>query len=174
MTQTDEPSTIPSSPRPPRQSRVRRAIAYLWSEWRVELFIVLMMIVGIFLLVERMQIRQTILSWLEWGLVALKDQGTTIQKGLKRFVRRTTLSDLIGYSLLLLALGVMIWRMRRRLMTLPRFTEYQCPRCGGDLHRIHRLRRDHMLDLFVPVRRYRCKNSDCRWQGLRTKRSRYE
>lgn len=174
MTQTEEPSTTPSSPRSPRQSRVQRAIAYLWSEWRVELFIVLVILIGIFLLVERMQIRQTVMDWLQWGFTTLKDSGTTIQKELSRFVQKTTISDLLGYSLLLLALGFIIWRIRWRLMTLPRFTEPQCPRCGGDLHRIHRHRRDRMLDLFVPVRRYRCKSPDCRWQGLRTKRSRYE
>ena len=30
------------------------------------------------------------------------------------------------------------------------------------------------LNLFVPVRRYRCKTSECHWQGLRVSRSRHE
>ena len=42
-----------------------------------------------------------------------------------------------------------------------------CPNCGGDLLRIRRYPIDRLLSLFVPVRRFRCR--DCLWEGLRTK-----
>ncbi len=175
MAQPDIPSPTPTgSHKLARQSRAQQVVARLWSEWRVEIFIVLLAAFGIFLLVERMQIRQTLLGWLSQGLQALRNLGGGILRGVVDFVQNTTLSDLTGYVLLLIALAFVAWRARWRLTHMPRFTRTKCPRCGTDLHRIHRSRFDLVLDLFVPVRRYRCKNHDCRWQGLRVKRSRYE
>lgn len=41
-----------------------------------------------------------------------------------------------------------------------------CPVCGGHLCRVPRQLSDHLLNLFVPVRRYVCKSKACDWQGL--------
>jgi hypothetical protein len=40
-----------------------------------------------------------------------------------------------------------------------------CPMCGGPLRRIHRRFIDRVLSLFRPVRRYRCPQPTCRWEG---------
>jgi hypothetical protein len=82
-------------------------------------------------------------------------------------VQRTTVSDLTGFVLLAIALAVVIWRIRWRLLRTPRYTARTCPLCGEDLQRTHRRRVDRIANLYVPVRRYRCRNHDCRWQGLR-------
>lgn len=45
-------------------------------------------------------------------------------------------------------------------------TAYACPNCGQRrLIQISRRKIDHMLGLFVGLRRYRCKNLECRWEG---------
>lgn len=170
MTQADKPPPTQSSSRHrTRQSLIYQVMARLWPEWRLEVFIVLLVAVGIFLLVEQMQIRQTLLSWLRWGFQALRSFGGSMRRGLVDFVRNTTFSDLTGYALLLIALAFAAWRTRWRLMTMPRFTARKCPRCGSDLRRIHRRFLDRLLSLFVPVRRYRCRNRDCWWCGLRVR-----
>ncbi len=175
MSQANRSSPPPPSAHPQtNRTRVRQIAAYLWAEWRVEIFIVLLAALGIFLLVERMQIRQTILGLVRRMLQAVSGIGGGILRGVVGFIWATTLSDMLGYALLLLVAAVVVWRIRWRLMTMPRFTTRQCPRCGGDLHRIHRRRLDRVLDLLVPVARYRCKNSECRWSGLRVKRARHE
>jgi predicted RNA-binding Zn-ribbon protein involved in translation (DUF1610 family) len=150
-----------------RHSRFRRILARAWSEWRVEILIGLMVAVAIFLLVERMQIRQTLLGWLRQAVQAVGQVAGGLLRGLVDFVRNTTLSDLVGYALLLGALVFFLWRVRWRLMTAPRFTTRACPRCGNDLIRVHRHAADRLLNLFVPVRRYRCKDGSCGWSGLR-------
>ncbi len=175
MAQPETPPQTQSSSRDrTRQPHSRRLLATLWSEWRAEIVIGLLVAFGIFLLVERMQIRQTLLGWLRQGAQFLRELGGDVVRGIEAFVQSTTVSDLTGYTLLLVALVAVAWRTRWRLMTMPRFTSRTCPQCGSDLHRIHRRPSDRLLDLFVPVRRYRCKNRDCRWQGLRVKRSRHE
>jgi hypothetical protein len=162
-----------SSRQQARPSRVRRGLARL-SEWRAEIFVVFLVALAIFLLVERMQIRQTLLGWLRQGLDALKSLGGGATQWVVDFVENTTLSDLTGYALLLIAIVFVAWRTRWRLMRMPRLTAAACPRCGSELHRIHRRPRDRLLDLFVPVRRYRCKNRDCSWRGLRVGKSQHE
>jgi len=61
----------------------------------------------------------------------------------------------------------------RFLVLLPlRGTTHQCPRCGGELHRIHRTPADKLFSRIVDVHRYRCTNPRCDWQGLRRRHHR--
>jgi hypothetical protein len=43
--------------------------------------------------------------------------------------------------------------------------EVRCPRCNGSVDRIRRRLADRIVSLFTPVRRYRCWNYDCKWEG---------
>lgn len=159
-------STRRSRKRQPRLTRLRT----VWSEWRLEIIVLLLVVLAIFLLVEEMQIRETLLGWLDRVLEAVVGLSGRIGQRLVDFVGNTTLSDLIGYALLSISLVFVAWRLRWRLMTMSRFTTRKCPECGGELQRIHRHRTDRILDLYIPVRRYRCKDRDCGWRGLRTGR----
>jgi hypothetical protein len=40
-----------------------------------------------------------------------------------------------------------------------------CPRCKRSVYRVHRHFLDHMVNLFVPVWRFRCSAADCDWEG---------
>ena len=40
-----------------------------------------------------------------------------------------------------------------------------CPRCGGTTRRIPRTRLDRMVNLLWDVKRFRCTNATCRWEG---------
>jgi hypothetical protein len=137
------------------------------------MFVVILVLLAAFLLVERMQIRQTLLHWLRQGIQGLSSFGESIVQGFLTFVQNTTLSDLTAYALLLVAFIFVALRTRQRLMTSPRLTTHECPRCGSELRRIHRNSMDLLLDLYVPVRRYKCSDHDCRWQGLRVGTSRH-
>jgi hypothetical protein len=164
----------PSVGRKTRRSWVLRAVANLWSKWKVEIAAIILLAVGIFLLVEKMQIRRTLIDGLQRALKGLSNLAGGTSDRLASFLSGATLSDLVGLAMVLVAIAFVIWRTRWRLTTMPRFTERKCPRCGGELHRIHRRWRDRVLNCFVPVRRYQCKNQDCRWRGLRVGRSRHE
>lgn len=46
---------------------------------------------------------------------------------------------------------------------------HACPRCKGSVYRVPRRFVDLLLSVFVPVRRYRCDELGCSWEGnLRT------
>ena len=168
MTQSEEQNAPPpSSERRARKSSVADLLARIWSNWRVEVVIVAVVALGVFLLVERMEIRQTFLAWARQGYQTATHLLGDMLRELEAVVQRATISDLTGLALLVIALAVVTWRIRWRLLRTPRYTVRACPRCGEELRRTHRRRRDRILNLYLPVRRYRCRNRDCRWDGLR-------
>jgi hypothetical protein len=169
-----EPSdTQPVEARKSSGRRRRRRLGVLrriWTEWRVEVLVAVLVAVAVFLLVERMQIRVTLLRWLGIGTETIGESLTAIFNTIAAFITRTTVSDLLGYALLLVAVSVVFLRVRWRVRHNPRFTELRCPTCGSELSRIHRRVSDRVVNLFAPVRRYRCRNRDCYWQGRRYRR----
>lgn len=164
----------PNDTQKSRSERRRRrpgVVRRIWSEWRVELLVVGLVAIAIFLLVEQMQIRETVVRWLGRTLETVGEALTGFADGIAPFISRTTVSDLLGYALLLLAAGLVFLRIRWRLVTTPRFTELKCPECGSELSRVHRRWSDRVVNAFAPVRRYQCKNHDCYWQGRRYRKS---
>jgi hypothetical protein len=173
----DTPTSTPDNTRPKSSrrrsaNRFRAAVRRFWQDWWVEILISVLVALAIFLLVERMSIRQTLRAWLVALWHGLQDLISGLTRAVIGRAQAITLSDLVAYVLLVTAVFLVLWRVRRRLMTLPRFTALKCPRCGSEVHRVHRHWHDHVLDLYVPVRRYQCEDTDCRWRGLRVKRSR--
>jgi hypothetical protein len=135
----------------------------------VEIVVAILLLLAIFLLVERINLRETLYGWLLAALGGLEGLITATIQGLVRFVQDTTLSDLVAYALLVAVIFLIGWRTRYRVLTSPRLTEIRCPRCGGDLSRIHRRWWHRLLNRVIPVRRYRCKDQACNWRGLRVR-----
>jgi len=43
-----------------------------------------------------------------------------------------------------------------------------CPKCGGSkFHRVHRHTSDRIFGIGLAARRFRCANSNCKWEGIR-------
>jgi len=173
MAQSEKPPTThSSSSRQAPKPRAWQAIAYLWSEWRVEILVLVVVALAVFLLVERMQIRQTLLAWLQQGLAGVRNLGLGAREALSALIQRTTLSDLTGYVLLLFAIVVVLWRVRWRLTRSARLSTQRCPRCGSELSRIRRRPIDRVVNLYLPVARYRCRDGECAWHGQRVRSGR--
>lgn len=164
--------TSKSSRRKGRRKKATLARARrIWQDWWVEVIVGLLIALAIFLLVEQMNIRETLFAWLLAAVEGVKSLIAALAQGLVRFVQGTTLSDLVAYVLILVVIVLVAWRTRHRILTNPRLAQLQCPRCGGDLHRIHRRWYHRLLNLVIPSRRYGCKNPACGWRGLRVKRT---
>jgi hypothetical protein len=135
--------------------------------YRFEIVWLIVVALGIFLILERMNIRARLLQWLRAAAASLFHGAGHLEKSIAAFLARTTFSDAVGYVLILAALAAIVWRIRWRMMHSPALTTLRCPRCSGDIHRVHRHLLDRLISLYVPVRRYRCTNGKCRWHGLR-------
>ena len=135
------------------------------KNYRVELIAIGFVILGVFLILEQYEIRETIL----FVLLQLFAGIAFIIRFVVDYVIDFTLSDLTGWLLVFSAIIFVLWRARWRVIQSPRFASRICPNCHGPLRRAHRTRLDHVLAkvLILPLIRYRCKNPECKWTGLR-------
>ena len=145
-----------------RSHRENPTLKFVRRFW-FEILWVLAVMAGIFLILERVNLRERAASWVMAGVRALDHS----QETLLRSIAHVTLSDAVGAALLLAALVSIVLRVRWQIMRSEALTSAKCPKCGGSIHRVHRHFRDHLIDVYVPVRRYRCARRECHWEGLR-------
>ena len=139
----------------------------LLREYRVEIAWFFVVIIGLFLLFERLSIRSTLIHWLRSSLTTVMGIAGRLDDAMGAFLASLTVSVVIGTVLLIAAVVGILARVRWRLLRSRSLTTVRCPVCKGELHRIHRSGFDRALSRFVPVRRYRCASPTCRWSGLR-------
>lgn len=141
-------------------------------KYRVELIALVVILLGVFLLVEQWDIRVTVMRTTIQTIDSLKPLLKAVSERLVGYILSMTLSDLIGWVLIIATLFFILWRIRYRYTHSERLKAMACPRCKGGLVRVHRTFFDRVLGwIFLPgSRRYRCSNSDCGWSGLRHRR----
>jgi hypothetical protein len=135
--------------------------------YRFEIIWLVIVALGIFLIFERLNIRQSLSAWLRQFAAAAQHSVGDVGGKVADLLAQITLSDAVGFALVMAALVAIVFRVRWRILRNPAFTLMRCPRCDGNIHRVHRHAIDRLISLYVPVRRYRCANDECRWQGLR-------
>jgi hypothetical protein len=133
----------------------------------VEITAAVLVALGLFLLLERMSIRSTLSRWATAGARSAIHALGHVDNAVAEAISRLTLSDALGLILILGAVIALVLRVRWRLVRTPSLTTLRCPRCGAGIHRAHRRYSDRLMCIIVPVRRYRCSNQECRWDGLR-------
>ena len=138
-------------------------------EYRVELSALLLAAIGIFLLVEQMDLRQKMSEVVHSIATILSLLLNHTENFFFHYVRNLRPSDLLGWILLIVFLLFVTWRIRYRFTNDDRWMVETCPKCGAELHRTHRSTLDRILAaIFLPnARRYRCNNRKCGWSGLR-------
>lgn len=83
-------------------------------------------------------------------------------------------SAYLAGTLLVAGAGLIaVWLARWHIQHSPRWTQRSCPRCWGDVVRVHRKPIHRLLGvlLWLPIHRYRCRNPLCGWTGLLLGRS---
>ena len=139
------------------------------KEYRVELIALLVALLGIFLLVEQFDIRVSIYKTLGWLVTSLNQFVQISWERMLGYFSSFTLSDLIGWILIIGTLVFVAWRARYRFLRSGYWRSTTCPKCGSSLERIHRKRFHHLLSktLLPHGRRYGCTNTECNWTGMR-------
>lgn len=149
-----------------RRSRETKWRRFLRT-YRFEIIWLAIVAVGVFLIYERLNIRGSLAAWLRRASVVTLGGVGNLGDQVGASLAQVTLSDAIGGVLVLGALLAVVLRVRWRLLHNPALALLRCPQCKGDIHRVHRRAVDRLISVFVPVRRYRCANGQCRWYGLR-------
>jgi hypothetical protein len=107
-------------------------------------------------------------AWLYVGEERLKLGLSHSWAAFNRFLDQLSTAKVAGLMLLLAFLAIFAWRALVRLAESAGLSADACPSCGRDLHRIHRSAFDRLVSRVsgIPLRRYRCSDETCGWQGL--------
>ncbi|MDP6614955.1 MAG: hypothetical protein QF835_08050 [Candidatus Marinimicrobia bacterium] len=138
------------------------------SEYNYEITIVVLIALGIFLLVEDLEIKHYMYLGLRWFLFSIGDIIKDIRDNVILLLEKDLfeLSDLVGISLILFALHLAAKRWRDR--EIERYSELSiCPDCGGKLQRVQRTPKQKIISFFyvAQVKNYSCR--ECEFKGIK-------
>ena len=99
----------------PRESRLRQVL----RAYRFEIIWLVIVFLGVFLIFERLNIRNSLFEWLGRASAVVLGGVGRLDDQFGAYWARITLSDVIGVALLLGALVAIVLRVRWRLMNNP-------------------------------------------------------
>jgi len=139
-----------------------------FREYDYEILIVVLIGLGIFLLVEDLEIKHYMYLGMQWFLFSIGDIIKNIRDNIILLFEMDIfeLSDLVGISLILFALYLAARRWRER--EIERYAEIKdCPDCGGKLQRIQRTSKQKIISFLyaAQVKNYGCRK--CAFKGIR-------
>ena len=147
---------------------MRRILQEYWLE-----FIALVVAAtGVFLVVKEFSIREVLRLVYHNLLAHLGSWAQSASIAARNSIANFSTSDLLGGLLVIAGLAFLVWRSRYHFYRSEYWKAVNCPKCGSALHRIHRTSWDRFLSrtLLPEARRYKCKNPECGWSGLRQRR----
>ena len=136
------------------------------KQFRAEILALILLLSGIFSLTDRMRLVDGIAH-----LTARISRNVSVALSLFSTFFKSVLSNpsnILGLTLILVAVLMLakIWT-RESLINSSTYSSRRCPVCNEKLVRAHRKPLDHLIGLFMPLRRYECSNYKCGWSGRR-------
>ena len=149
-----------------RKGIVKSSQRSYFREYNFEITVVVLIALGIFLIVEDLEIKYYIYQFVKAFFFGIGHIIKLIQNGTIYVVSQFETSDLVGISLILLAIFLLAGRWRDRIIER-HVTLTECPNCGGHLVRTHRELNHKIMSFiyFVTVKHYHCKV--CKYKGIK-------
>ena len=138
-------------------SKPKRKLFY--QEYNFEITVVVLISLGVFLLIEDLEIKHYLYEFIKVIFFTIGNFIKLFRDGSIFIINKFEISDLVGISLILLAIFLIANRWRERL--IERYSILRnCPDCNGDLQRIKRDFNQKVTGLFyfLTVKNYRCKS----------------
>jgi hypothetical protein len=149
-----------------RKGIVKSSQRSYFREYNFEITVVILITLGIFLIVEDLEIKYYIYQFVKAFFFGIGHIIKLIQNGTIYVVSQFETSDLVGISLILLAIFLIAKRWRDRIIERHSILT-ECPNCSGHLVRTHRELNHKIMSFiyFVTVKRYHCKA--CSYKGIK-------
>ena len=137
-----------------------------YQEYNFEITVVVLIALGVFLLIEDLEIKHYLYEFIKVIFFTIGKFIKLLQNGSIFIIEKFEISDLVGISLILLALFLIANRWRERLIERHSILRI-CPDCNGDLQRIKRDLNQKVTGLiyFLTVKNYHCKS--CNFKGFK-------
>ena len=137
-----------------------------YQEYNFEITVVVLIALGIFLLIEELEIKHYLYEFIKIIFFSIGNLIKLLRDGSIFIIDKFEISDLVGISLILLALFLIANRWRERM--IERHSVFRnCPDCNGDLQRIKRDFNQKVTGFFyfLTVKNYHCKS--CNYKGFK-------
>ena len=137
-----------------------------YQEYNFEITVVVLIALGVFLLIEDLEIKHYLYEFIKVIFFTIGRFIKLLRDGSIFIIDKFEVSDLVGISLILLALFLVANRWRERL--IERYSVLRnCPDCNGDLQRVKRDFNQKMTGFlyFLNVKNYHCKS--CNYTGFK-------
>ena len=137
-----------------------------YQEYNFEITVVALISLGVFLLIEDLEIKHYLYEFIKVIFFTIGNFIKMLRDGSIFIINKFEISDLVGISLILLALFLIANRWRERLIERHSVLR-NCPDCNGDLQRIKRDFNQKVTGFlyFVNVKNYRCKT--CNYKSFK-------
>ena len=149
-----------------RKGIVKSSQRSYFREYNFEFTVVVLIALGIFLIVEDLEIKYYIYQFVKAFFFGIGHIIKLIKNGAIYLVSQFETSDLVGISLILLAIFLIAKRWRDRIIERHSILT-ECPNCNGHLVRTHRELNHKIMSLiyFITVKNYHCKV--CKYKGIK-------
>ena len=127
-----------------------------------EITVLLMFLLGVFLLVENMEISATLFKIIKAGIFFFADFIKSIRNAIYYILNWLELSDMVGVVLILFALYLILIRTRIRLLAkYPKV--YECPNCDNTnkLKRVQKKLKHRIIQFVLRLRIYYYQCDNC-------------
>ena len=144
-----------------KKSNTKKEVSF-FKEYNFELTVLGMFLLGVFLLVEKMEISQTLFKIIKATIFLFADFIKSIRDSIYNILSWLELSDLVGIILILFALYLIALRIRVRLQMLyPKV--YKCQNCDNKnkLKRIPKRLKHRIIHFALRLRVYYYQCDDC-------------
>ena len=137
-----------------------------YQEYNFEITVVALIALGVFLLIEDLEIKHYLYEFIKVIFFTIGNFIKLLLNGSIFVIEKFEISDLVGISLILLALFLIANRWRERLIERHSVLRI-CPDCNGDLQRIKRDFNQKVTGFiyFLTVKSYHCKS--CNFKGFK-------
>jgi len=129
------------------------------KEYSFEIKVIILFALGIFLLVEDLEIKHYIYAFIRTIFFTIGNGIKTIKDLMIFLIKQFEVSDIVGISLILYVIFLIANRWRERI--IDRHTSLtSCMKCGGDIKRVRKNWKHKVMGIlyFVSVKHYQCKS----------------
>jgi len=140
-----------------------------YQEYNFEITVVVLIALGIFLLVEELEIKHYLYEFIKVIFFTIGNFIKLIRDGSIFIINKFEISDLVGISLILLAFFLIANRWRERMIERHSVLN-NCPNCNGNLQRIKRDFNQKVTGIiyYLTVKNYLC--NTCNYKGFKLER----
>ena len=139
------------------------------TEYNFEIKVVILFALGIFLIIEDLDIKHFIYTFIRFIMFSIGDAIMWLRNNSLFIINQFEVSDLVGISLIIYVLYLIADRWRERM--IERFSNLTtCPQCGSELSRIRKKLKHIMMSYiyFLNIKYYHC--TACSYKGIELKK----